>query len=185
MKLFIVRHGVTDYNLAHLLQGRTDIPLNNIGKKQAIELGEELGDLPIDMIYTSPLVRAKETAFLLHLPCSIRIDERLIERDLGIFEGTSQRDYNKRKYGKYSKKERMDGVEPLCEIWDRLDSFFQELKQKPYETVLIVTHGGVIQVIRDYFKGMPKDKVCKGKSSKNCEVLTFELEGEIYESISS
>ena len=60
--LYIMRHGRTDWNVRHKLQGRTDIPLNEEGRRMAEKAGEEYRDVPLDICYSSPLVRARETA---------------------------------------------------------------------------------------------------------------------------
>ena len=62
MRLYIARHGQTDWNVQHKAQGRTDIPLNDIGKKQAAELRNQIKDIEFDAVYASPLKRATETA---------------------------------------------------------------------------------------------------------------------------
>lgn len=175
MKVIVVRHGTTDYNVSERLQGVKDIPLNDVGRKDAIFLGETLGEENIDIIYTSPLVRAKETSLLLHLPCPIYEEERLIERNLGTLEGLPISCYNVEKYNSYQQKERIDQVETLSEVYQRLDSFFQDLKKKSYQTVVLVSHGGVIKIIKDYFEGLPEDGLCKRKSIKNCEMIQFQL----------
>ena len=63
--LYIIRHGKTDWNLKHKLQGRTDIPLNDEGRAMALEAGERYKDVHFDVCYCSPLIRARETAELL------------------------------------------------------------------------------------------------------------------------
>ena len=60
--LYIMRHGKTDWNAAHRLQGHTDIPLNEEGRHMAIKARETYKDLHFDICYCSPLIRAKETA---------------------------------------------------------------------------------------------------------------------------
>ena len=62
MRMYITRHGQTDWNINHRLQGRTDIPLNALGKAQAVTCGEALQGVGIELIITSPLSRAYETA---------------------------------------------------------------------------------------------------------------------------
>ena len=65
MKLYIIRHGQTDWNRARRLQGRTDIPLNEWGRRVAELTREGLKDVTFDVAFTSPLIRAKETAELI------------------------------------------------------------------------------------------------------------------------
>ena len=63
--LYVLRHGKTDWNEKHKLQGRTDIPLNEEGRRMARAAGLEYQDVHFDVCYASPLLRAKETAELL------------------------------------------------------------------------------------------------------------------------
>ena len=60
--LYIMRHGKTDWNEKHKIQGRTDIPLNDEGRKMAAAAAEEYKDIHFDICFCSPLIRAKETA---------------------------------------------------------------------------------------------------------------------------
>ena len=60
--LYIMRHGRTDWNVRHKLQGRTDIPLNEEGRRMAEKAREEYRDVPLDICFCSPLIRARETA---------------------------------------------------------------------------------------------------------------------------
>ena len=62
MKLYLVRHGETDWNRARKIQGQVDIPLNEFGIHLAEETGKGLKDIPVDLCFTSPLGRAKQTA---------------------------------------------------------------------------------------------------------------------------
>ncbi len=83
--LYIMRHGITDWNQAHRLQGKTDIPLNDEGRAMASAAAEEYKDLHIDICFCSPLKRAYETATILlkgrDIP--IKADERLSEMSFG------------------------------------------------------------------------------------------------------
>lgn len=88
-ELIIFRHGETDWNREHRAMGKTDIPLNEVGKQQAKKLAERLSSQHIDAIYSSPLLRAHETANTvasLH-NLSVNTLDDLIEMDLGMFEG--------------------------------------------------------------------------------------------------
>ena len=87
--LYIMRHGKTDWNLKHKLQGKTDIPLNEMGRQMASEAGRLYGDVHFDVCYCSPLTRARETAALLleGRDVPIIVDDRLAEMGFGIYEG--------------------------------------------------------------------------------------------------
>ena len=65
MRLYIVRHGETDWNVQRRLQGESDVPLNHEGKAMAVKTGEALRGIPFDLAVTSPYIRAEETADLI------------------------------------------------------------------------------------------------------------------------
>ena len=89
MKLYITRHGQASRNAENRILGRTDDILSEIGKAQAAELAERMKDIEIDMIFSSPLRRAKDTALAVAgaKGMEIIVDDRLIETDFGDFEG--------------------------------------------------------------------------------------------------
>lgn len=84
-----MRHGKTDWNAKHKLQGRTDIHLNEDGRMMAEKAWKEYRDIHFDICYCSPLSRARETAeiVLKERNVPIVIDERLIEMCFGKYEG--------------------------------------------------------------------------------------------------
>lgn len=89
-EICLVRHGQTDWNLQLIIQGREDNPLNDTGRKQAECSAEFLSNEKWDVIISSPLVRAYETAQIIAKKVgvsTIHLDERLIERDFGQASG--------------------------------------------------------------------------------------------------
>ncbi len=86
--LYIMRHGRTDWNVRHKLQGRTDIPLNDEGRMMAAEAGKQYSDIHFDICYSSPLERAKETAeiFLKGRSVPVYTDDRLVEMGFGYMK---------------------------------------------------------------------------------------------------
>lgn len=90
-QICLVRHGETDWNKEGRLQGRTDIPLNSIGRDQAMRCGYYLAESEWDIIISSPLLRAKQTAEILSLLLQKPLItlEAFIERDYGEAEGLS------------------------------------------------------------------------------------------------
>lgn len=176
MKLYIVRHGQTDYNVKGLLQGLSDINLNKEGINQAQELGKKLKNKKINLIISSPLRRAMETAYYLNLDCPIFIDERIIERDLGIYEGKPRTLYDFNKYMNYHLNSNDDGVEPIQHLFERITKFLDYLKTN-YEdlSIVVVTHGAVMKVIPYYFDEIKEDEIIKSKTIDNCGYLYYEI----------
>ena len=88
MKIYIARHGQTDWNSQHKAQGRTDIPLNETGIKQAEALRDNIKNIKFTAVYASPLKRAAKTAEVAtDNKYNIIFDDRLVERSFGDYEG--------------------------------------------------------------------------------------------------
>src|SRR5689334_14138742 len=88
---YLIRHGETDWNNQHLLQGQIDIPLNAKGEEQAQELAQVLKDINFDLAFSSDLIRAKRTTEIVALEKQLMIEttKTLRERAFGEFEGQS------------------------------------------------------------------------------------------------
>ncbi|MDA1475998.1 histidine phosphatase family protein [Bacillus changyiensis] len=141
----LIRHGETDWNSQGRLQGRTDIPLNETGKRQAKETGEFLKGTSWDLIITSPLKRAKETAEIInqYLHLDIIEMEDFIERNYGDAEGMPFADrmklYPDKNYPNQETKEAlaarlMAGIDKISE-------------QYPKQKILLVAHGAAIHTL--------------------------------------
>ena len=98
MILYLIRHGQTDQNKKKCLQGRSDIELNDYGRELAVKTAEGLQEVKIDMIFTSPLKRAAETAEIIRRGRDIPLmeEEGLLEISFGVYEGLcfGKEDYN-------------------------------------------------------------------------------------------
>ncbi|MBU8654286.1 histidine phosphatase family protein [Bacillus altitudinis] len=141
----LVRHGETDWNAAKRIQGRTDIPLNDTGKWQAEQTGLYLKDAHWDVVISSPLSRAKETAHLIlqyvHAPLVIMDD--FIERDYGDAEGMS---FEERQ--KLFPNKQYPNMEPLSALQDRMLEGIEKVRATyPDQRVLIVAHGAAIHAL--------------------------------------
>lgn len=90
MQLYVVRHGETDMGRNRIIAS-VEVPLNDLGRQQAIKLGLELNSKNIDLIYCSPIQRAKNTLKLFKLDKNLPviIEERIKERNMGIYEKIS------------------------------------------------------------------------------------------------
>ncbi len=169
--IYIVRHGQTEYNINGRFGGRIDVPLNETGIKDAYLVKDKLKDIKFDRVYSSPLIRAIDTAKII-TDYPIIIDDRLIERSNGDLEGKLKSeikdiiDFNSVGDNKYH-------IEPIDEFRHRINSFFDEIT-KLNENILVVTHAGVIIYARCYFEGEPEDNNYLNYKVKNGEILKYE-----------
>lgn len=140
---YLVRHGQTDWNREDRLQGHTDIPLNEMGRMQAIQLSEQLKDIPFHAVFSSDLKRAFETASLIvgSRSFSIKTDPRIRERNFGSWEGLTV------DYIQFLKQTPAD-IETDSAMIERSLHFLNETAQRlSGQTVLVVAHGGLIRTL--------------------------------------
>ena len=161
--LYIMRHGKTDWNVRHKLQGRTDIPLNPEGRKMAEDAGIKYRDVHFDVCYCSPLVRARETAELVLRGRNIPIiyDDRLMEMGFGIYEGIENSFQIEDcpinvLFWDPAHYIPVQGGESLQELFERTGAFLKEIVEPALaegKDILIVGHGamnsGIVCQIRD------------------------------------
>lgn len=181
MKLYVVRHGQTDWNVLEKLQGKTDIELNQTGINQAKKTQEELANLLFDVIITSPLKRAKKTAEIINenKKVPLIVDERITERGFGEVEGTNPGDdpnFSKFEFWNYEKNVNYKNAEPVVEMCDRVWGLLDEIKEKyNYKNVLLVTHGGTMRTINAYFNGLDENGMIPRIEVLNCEIKEYEF----------
>jgi valyl-tRNA synthetase len=148
-KLFVARHGETDWNIAKKMQGHTDNVLNETGRKQAQEAAEKLIGSGIEVIFSSDLVRARETAEIIakKIGAEVVIDARLRERNFGDSEGATFGDVMQKFpnfYGFQSTdgdSESYDAVEKR--VWE---SIHEHSAKHPHKKILFIGHGGTMRV---------------------------------------
>lgn len=168
MKIVIARHGETDWNAEKRLMGQIDIHLNKNGRKQAKSLKEELKNFNFDICFSSPLARAKETAEIIcDNKCEIICDADLSERYGGELEGKIIDNW-----GDYFNNKT---VETDAEVFNRAKNFFEKLKNTNYQTVLIISHNGLLKNLQHciFEKTTPLDYT--ENNLKNCEYKIFEV----------
>ena len=149
-RLYLVRHGETDWNRQRRIQGRTDIPLNDTGREQALMTGHRLAAFGSwDGLYASPLSRARETAAIVGREVGLGEPElmpALVERDYGEAEGMDWLQVERR----YPDGIPVPGRESRHEVADRVVPALVELATARPETALIVvSHGGAIRAVLD------------------------------------
>ncbi|MDO4916904.1 MAG: histidine phosphatase family protein [Rothia sp. (in: high G+C Gram-positive bacteria)] len=144
--LMLIRHGQTDWNKQHLMQGTSDIPLNDLGRQQAHETGNKLREqgLSFDVLVSSPLSRAFETAQIIgeELGLSVsRTYDDLIERAYGEAEGLDIPAEERKEPDAY-----YDGVESERALYVRGVKILREITHDyPGQRVLAVSHGSLIR----------------------------------------
>ncbi len=158
--LLLVRHGVTDWNLAGRWQGHSDTPLNERGREQARELAKQLDG--VDVVYSSDLERARETAEILaeELGAEVHLDRRLRERGFGAWEGLTSDEIERRFAEGHRRWKAGEGfgaedAEAFDAFAARVQAFLADaLRLHPEETVLVIAHGGSIRVIHALATGL-------------------------------
>lgn len=145
----LVRHGQTEWNLLGKLQGQTDIPLNETGKRQAEECREFLKKSDWDVLITTSLKRARKTADIINESLKLPIVEmdHFKERHFGEGEGLSREEREKR-YPDFN----FPFMESYEELVVRVHEGMEEIHaQFPDQKVLLVAHGAVINaVLREF-----------------------------------
>ncbi len=152
--IYILRHGQTDMNRTHSLQGRSDQPLNEAGRQQALKAREWFTDRDIvfSAVYSSPLIRAVESARLASGAEEICTDERLLEMDYGPYEGMDLHDPRPEVmyfFQDFVHHPAPEGMEQLSDVVRRTGEFIEEIRTVP-GNVLISTHAIAMKGILEY-----------------------------------
>jgi 2,3-bisphosphoglycerate-dependent phosphoglycerate mutase len=148
--LLLARHGETDWNRELRIQGSSDIDLNELGRRQAHFLAQELTDVELDAIYASDLSRARATAAAVAAThgLEVKFDPRLRERSFGSWEGLTREDISA-----FPPGSRHDG-ESDEEVRERMLEAVQAIADAhPGEQVLVVSHGGALNTLWHYAIG--------------------------------
>ncbi len=166
MKLYIVRHGETDWNRQKKVQGHTDIPLNEYGRHLTEETAEGMKDIPLDMGYTSPLKRARETAEIILKGRKIPLldEPRIQEIGFGIYEGIhsggEQKEPGSDEFNLFFTDTASyvppEGAESVEELYERTGRFLEELcscRDLADKNILISTHGAAMTAMLNRIRG--------------------------------
>lgn len=154
MKLFLIRHGETEWTQKKLYQGRTDVPLNAKGIRQAKKVAKALELSPPDRLFSSTLSRARRTAKEIadQFKLKVTADSRLNELDFGEWEGTTYTELSQRNEStllkwQEGKLDRLPGGESVGSLTRRTNSFLKEmLKKYTNKTIAVVSHAGPIKM---------------------------------------
>jgi probable phosphoglycerate mutase len=190
IRILLVRHGETDFNLTHRFQGRIDIPLNKEGKNQAQALSLALRHEPLTAVYSSPLIRAMETARSIkafHPSTPLFEEEGLTEMDLGEFDGMQAGDWGSQHQEFYKtwrttpSRLRMPGGESLREVQMRAIDTLERVAKlySPGSTLLLCSHNFVNRAIICHALGLPLDRFRDFQQDSAALNVLYKREGQL------
>lgn len=175
MNIYLIRHGRQNSTLCNV-----DVELSKEGREQAELVGKRLKTYGIQAVYSSHLIRARETADIInkYLDMPRVIDERWQEANFGGLTGMTDEDI-KQKYGEFLKKRSTmtedapypDGGENCEMVYERAIVALKDLAKEPYENVCVVTHGGVLRaLLTGLVGGDPAKWLVYGRQIENCSI---------------
>jgi probable phosphoglycerate mutase len=153
-RLFLARHGDTEWTDSRRRTGRTDIPLNERGETRARQIGERLQQFSFAQVYTSPLKRASRTCVLAGFGDVAQTDSDLVEWDYGDFEGTLTADIHKDRPGWELFRDGCPGGEMPTDVAQRADRFISRVLSVEGD-VLAFSSGHIIRMIAARWLGLP------------------------------
>lgn len=185
MKLYITRHSKTKWNQEHRMQGQQDSPLLKEGIEDAKLLKKKIDSIPIDICYSSPIKRAKETSKILFDETKIVYDDCFKEMSFGDFEGLYVKDL-------LDKKEYIDlwnyptpntclpNGETFQQVYHRVKKGMDMLYQKhPNDTVFLTIHGMLFVVLRGIISGLPIEQFASiNQVIRGCSLSYVEYDGK-------
>ncbi len=186
--LFAVRHGETEWNLAGKQQGHLNSPLTERGLRQAQALADGLASRGIELIYSSDLNRALQTAELIaaRLELSVQTDERLRERHLGSLQGLTKNEFQRQYPDEWAGFISGDpdycfpGGESARQRHERTVNCVEELTQRHTgRTILVVAHGGVLKGLFCKAAGIPLSEP-RRFSLFNAAINRFSIVGDAW-----
>ena len=176
MKLYVLRHGETNENITGIMQGNMETVLNEVGKSQAISVRDKVKDAGIDLVISSPKKRTIETVKLAAPNIPLILDDRLLSRNHGEFEGMRRDEVNLQDYWNIKLNKQFEKAESMGEIFNRVSSLLNDISiNYSDKTVLLVTHSGITRVLYYYFNGFPEDGDLTEYQSTNCSFEEYEL----------
>jgi len=163
VRLYLIRHGRTRWNREEVFRGTVDVPLDEVGRREAEKVAEALRERGIEVVYSSPLSRAKETAEAIAARCKVPlcIMEELRDLDFGEWQGLSRLEVKERYPELYNLWERephrvaFPGGEDLDAVLRRVARALQKIREAhPNQGVALVSHRVVLKVLTCFLLGL-------------------------------
>lgn len=174
--LYLTRHGQTVWNVSGKVCGATDIELTEKGREQAAGLGARLSsdkDISIDMVVSSPLKRARDTAKIISdaILVPMYTDIRITEQNFGKYEGSGRRS-DEFMEAKRHFADNYEGGESMLKVAQRVYNFLDEIIKDKDKTYLVVAHNGIARIVHSYFFDESNEEFSK-YSIDNCEFVRY------------
>lgn len=177
MILYVVRHGQTEWNKLHRCQGISDIPLSKEGIEEAKTLKPLIASLDIDVVISSPLSRARDTAKIIvdnKLP--VNIDDRIIERDWGMNEGAVVDTIDQIDCWDLILNTGVQNIEKVQDFMKRISEFIEDISVRYKDKkVLVVAHSAVLRAIHYLLGRIPEDGDLTKIEIPNLRVIEYEV----------
>ena len=155
LTLYLCRHGDTAWSSERRLAGRIDLPLIEVGERNARQLGDRLRGTSFERVLASPLSRARRTAELAGFG-GAQLDERLLEIDFGRYDGLTVEEIRREHPGWTYLRDGCPGGEGPVELGARADALLAELEAVA-GNVALFAHSVILRVIAARFLGLPPD----------------------------
>lgn len=188
MQLYFIRHGETYANQQGIVEGQRGGMLTNHGREQVEKTAIALSGIYTDMIWSSDLKRARQTATAIgnfHTDTQVQYEERLRERSLGIYEGGKPERYFEyvKKYFEKNPKGTFFQVpiaqgETLSQVQKRIVTFVEDLWVRYFgKTMFVVTHGAILRLLVMHLKQMPQEHYYdESVKFKNCSITVISFD---------
>ena len=177
MKITLVRHAEVMFEDRDKINGLKNVKLSKKGVLDCLRLKDELKDKHYDICFMSPLARCVETAIIIVGDRVLtKVDDRLIERDMGNYTGKEYSLYNSSKYWDYKENCSLEGVEPIKDMFKRCEEFLNDLKRDyKDQDIIIVSHEAIIRVLYCIINNISLDSDLKLEKIPNCYIKELQL----------
>ena len=156
-ELMLVRHGETEWSRSGRHTGRTDLPLTDLGRDQADQLAQRLRGVPVELVLSSPLQRARETCERARVDAPTRFSDDLVEWDYGSYEGTTTSDTRREIPGWSVWTHPILGGESVDDVGHRADTAIEAARAVDGMTVLFA-HGHFLRILAARWLGLAADR---------------------------
>lgn len=178
MNLYVIRHGQVPSNVKGIISGWNDEELTDKGILQANQIRDKLQSIQFDVVYSSPIKRAKQTAMIVAPQNEILYDSRLAEREPGTMLMQSRKNIDNNFWNSLDIEKTPEGAETLAAGIKRVRDFLNEIKQKDHNlNILIITHNFVSKCIWILENSIQDNEQINGFFHDNDEIKYYCLRG--------